>query len=423
MTTPAAHSLSREEIARFSRQLMLKGIGPAGQERLRGTKALIVGAGGLGCPVSMYLVAAGIGRLGIVDHDVVSIDNLHRQTMHDQQRVGQSKADSLKESLLRINKEADVVAYNMLLTSKNVLQLLDDYDIVADCSDNAATRYLINDACVLSGKPLVFGSALGWEGQFTVYNNGPNCPCYRCIFPVPPRPEHVMSCSEAGVLGPVVGVIGSLQALEIIKIAVHGHSSFAGNLWMFDGFEGTSKKISLREKMANCAICGANPQIKELQDYKKFCGSDPSDKVRSLNLLSPEKRTSPREYSNLRGKGVGTAILLDVRPPTEFDICRLPEAKNFPWEELKRAKVEAIMDKLNNTENHNKGSPVINGTSADARTKVFVVCHHGNDSQLAARHLNERLADAGVADRFTVRDIVGGLDGWALEVDTDFPRY
>uniref|UniRef100_A0A183BUD9 ThiF domain-containing protein n=1 Tax=Globodera pallida TaxID=36090 RepID=A0A183BUD9_GLOPA len=317
MTTPAAHSLSREEIARFSRQLMLKGIGPAGQERLRGTKALIVGAGGLGCPVSMYLVAAGIGRLGIVDHDVVSIDNLHRQTMHDQQRVGQSKADSLKESLLRINKEADVVAYNMLLTSKNVLQLLDDYDIVADCSDNAATRYLINDACVLSGKPLVFGSALGWEGQFTVYNNGPNCPCYRCIFPVPPRPEHVMSCSEAGVLGPVVGVIGSLQALEIIKIAVHGHSSFAGNLWMFDGFEGTSKKISLvpipcvpwQEKQL-CAVLDS--RIRKLPD-SQFAIS------RSASLRSnlPKKKLS-------HAKALKEAIIFKKKTPNSVQSAVTP---------------------------------------------------------------------------------------------------
>ncbi|KAL3098946.1 hypothetical protein niasHS_000934 [Heterodera schachtii] len=415
------HSLSKQEIARFSRQLMLKGIGPSGQERIRETNVLIIGAGGLGCPVSMYLVAAGIGRLGIVDHDVVSIDNLHRQTMHDQKRVGQSKADSLKESLSRINNEANVVAYNVLLTSKNVLQLFRDYDIVADCSDNVATRYLINDACVLSGKPLVYGSALGWEGQFTVYNNGTNCPCFRCIFPDPPSPEHVMSCSEAGVLGPVVGVIGSLQALEIIKIAVSGKSSFAGNLWMFDGFEGISKKISLREKMSNCAICSENPRITELQDYQKFCRSDPSDKVRSLCVLSAEQRVSPTEYLNLRNKVGGPFILLDVRPPTEFEICHLPEAKNFPWEELRRAKMEMIIDKINNS--MERKSPTINGAGNNGKTKVFVVCHHGNDSQLAACHLHKQLSEAGIGDRFMVRDIVGGMDGWALEVDADFPRY
>uniref|UniRef100_A0A915NT14 Adenylyltransferase and sulfurtransferase MOCS3 homolog n=1 Tax=Meloidogyne floridensis TaxID=298350 RepID=A0A915NT14_9BILA len=374
MVSPHSHSLNKEEIARFSRQLMLKGIGPSGQERLREIRVLIVGAGGLGCPVALYLAAAGVGKIGIVDHDIVSVDNLHRQIAHNENRLDEPKVDSLKQSLLSINSKVDVVTLNVLLTSKNAQQIFCDYDIVADCSDNVATRYLINDACVLTGKPLVSGSALGWEGQLTVYNNGQKCPCYRCIFPEPPSPEMVTSCSEGGVLGPVVGVIGSLQALEIIKIAVLGKSSFAGNLWLFDGFDGKTKMISLREKIAGCAICSENPKITELQDYEKFCGSGPTDKVRSLDLLPNDQRITTVEYSKLRhAKG---NILLDVRPHSEFEI-------------------------------------------------FFVCCHRGNDSQLATRHLRERLSTAGLlGSRFTnVRDISGGLEEWALKIDDTFPRY
>nr|CAD2142943.1 unnamed protein product [Meloidogyne enterolobii] len=415
MVSPHSHSLSKEEIARFSRQLMLKGIGPSGQERLREIRVLIVGAGGLGCPVALYLAAAGVGKIGIVDHDIVSVDNLHRQIAHNENRLDEPKVDSLKQSLLSINSKVDVVTLNLLLTSKNAQQIFCDYDIVADCSDNVATRYLINDACVLTGKPLVSGSALGWEGQLTVYNNGQKCPCYRCIFPEPPSPEMVTSCSEGGVLGPVVGVIGSLQALEIIKIAVLGKSSFAGNLWLFDGFDGKTKMISLREKIAGCAICSENPKITELQDYEKFCGSGPTDKVRSLDLLPNDQRITTAEYSKLRhAKG---NILLDVRPHSEFEICHLSEAINIPWDEMKKVSIETVIEQLNEEKERRQE----NGEGIN----VFVCCHRGNDSQLATRHLRERLSTAGLlGSRFTnVRDIFGGLEEWALKIDDTFPRY
>jgi len=231
----------------------------------------------------------------------------------------------------------------------------------------------------------------------------------------------VTSCSEGGVLGPVVGVIGSLQALETIKIAVTGKSSFAGNLWLFDGFDGKTKMISMREKMPICAICSENPKIKELQDYEKFCGSGPTDKVRCLDLLSDEERISPREYSKLSSRG----NLIDVRPVTEFEICHLSNAKSFPLDELKKANVQTIMQKLS-TVNDNANNTLQNGTmhgADDISTKVFVVCHRGNDSQLAMRLLRERLSSASLLDQFTLRDISGGLERWAQDVDPSFPRY
>ncbi|KAF7637690.1 Adenylyltransferase and sulfurtransferase MOCS3-like protein [Meloidogyne graminicola] len=362
MVSPHTHSLSKEDIARFSRQLMLKGIGPAGQERLRDIRVLIIGAGGLGCPVALYLAAAGVGKIGIVDHDTVSIDNLHRQIAHNETRLNEPKVESLKKALLNINSKVLVIALNLLLTSKNSQQIFCDYDIVADCSDNVATRYLINDACVLTGKPLVSGSALGWEGQLTVYNNGQKCPCYRCIFPEPPSPEMVTSCSEGGVLGPVVGVIGSLQALEIIKISVLGKSSFAGNLWLFDGFDGKTKMISLREKIAGCAICSENPKITELQDYEKFCGSGPTDKVRSLDILPKNQRITTMEYSKLRHTKEGI-ILLDVRPRSEFEICHLHEAINIPLDDLKKWSIETIIEQFNDEKERRQG----NGEGIDGK--------------------------------------------------------
>ncbi|KAI1733046.1 thiF family domain-containing protein [Ditylenchus destructor] len=402
----SSHSLTKEEVSRFSRQLLLQGIGSSGQERIRDCSVLIVGAGGLGCPVAIYLAAAGVGRIGVVDHDTVSLDNLHRQILHDESRVGLSKVESIKESILRLNSETQVMPYEMLITSANALEIVQNFDIVADCSDNVATRYLVNDACVFTGKPLVSGSALGWEGQLTVYNNGPKCPCYRCIFPVPPNPENVTNCSEAGVLGPIVGVIGSLQALEVIKLAVRGVSSFAGNLWLFDGFDGKIRTISLREKMASCAVCGKNATIKELQNYEQFCGAGPTDKPPSLSIIPNDERITVQDYYMLRQQTRPT--LIDTRPTSEFEICHLPEAKNIPLSELKKLDPNTIL----------KG---INGDGANnIQETVYVVCHRGNDSQLAIALLREKMASSGCAIKF--RDIIGGLDDWAL-IDQSFPRY
>jgi len=407
----ADHTLSSDEVLRFSRQLILKGFGPRNQEKLKSAAVLIIGAGGLGCPLATYLTAAGVGRIGIVDHDVVSIDNLHRQIMHDQERVGDAKVDSLKKSLLRLNSDVKVTVYDVLMSSSNALSLVSDYDIVADCSDNVPTRYLVNDACVLSKKPIVSGSALGWEGQMTVYNCGEKCPCYRCIFPVPPNPETVTNCSDAGVLGPIVGIIGSLQALEVIKIIVTGLSSFAGYLWLFDGFEARARTICLRDKLPGCAICGKDPTITELQEYEQFCGSGSTDKIKSLSILSNADRISVKEFDELRKNSQTDTLLVDVRPSNEFEICRLEDAKNFPLEDLKKVEVKTLLEKID--------PKLVNSVSKSSG--FYVICHRGNDSQLAVNLLKEKMV--GTRFKIIVKDIIGGLDNWAVEVDKSFPRY
>jgi adenylyltransferase/sulfurtransferase len=261
------HSLTKEEIARFSRQLILQGFGATAQDRLKSASVLIVGAGGLGCPTAIYLAAAGVGTLGIVDHDVVSLDNLHRQILHDEAQIDHPKVESLKQSILRLNSAVNVLTYQHLLTSKNAMEVIKAYDVVADCSDNVATRYLINDACVLLGKPLVSGSALGWEGQLTVYNNGPKCPCYRCIFPTPPSPDTVTNCSEGGVLGPIVGIIGSLQALEVMKIIVRGESSLSILRRLALAFR------RLRREDTNYQLAGQDAQLRSLRPTTKCEGA------------------------------------------------------------------------------------------------------------------------------------------------------
>ncbi|KAI6197089.1 hypothetical protein M3Y94_01183900 [Aphelenchoides besseyi] len=399
-----SHNLSRDEIARFSRQLILRDFGPAGQEALKNLSVLVVGCGGLGCPVASYLAAAGIGRLGLVDHDEVSLDNLHRQIVHDESRVGVPKVESMRDALKRLNSNVDIDIHPVLLDRSNALEIVEKYDLVADCSDNVATRYLVNDACILKKKPLVSGSALGWEGQLTVYGCGATCPCYRCLFSKPPPPESVTNCSEGGVLGPVTGVIGSMQALEVIKIAISKKSTLAGSLFHFDGLEGRTRTFYLRDRNAKCVVCGDEPTIRELQDYPQFCGSGPTDKVTTRHLLSEDQRISVRDFAVRRFDAEKRPLLIDTRPPLEFEICHLPEALNFPLDELEAADRSSIETKLKERKE---------------QSDVFVICHRGNDSQLAVKLLQEKLSESGI--RF--RDVIGGLDAFARDVDSKFPIY
>ncbi|KAI6198273.1 Adenylyltransferase and sulfurtransferase MOCS3 [Aphelenchoides fujianensis] len=388
MTSFAAHGLTRDEIGRFSRQLILRDFGAervrtkkrtgfTRQEALKKLSVLIVGAGGLGCPVAAYLAAAGVGRLGVVDHDEISLDNVHRQFLHDEAKVGRPKVESLKEAIERLNSKVEVETFAVLLDRSNALEIVEKFDVVADCSDNVATRYLVNDACILKKKPLVSGSALGWEGQLTT------CPCYRCLFPKPPPPESVTNCSEGGVLGPITGVIGSMQALEVIKIAANGKSSLAGSLFHFDGLEGRTRTFFLRDRNPN----SAGP-------------------VTARNLLADDQRISARDFAVRRFDESERPLLVDTRPPTEFEICHLPEALNIPLNELESDDRAAIEEKLR-------------GKSAEAPKEVFVICHRGNDSQLAVQLLQKKLDVAGI--RF--RDVVGGLDAFARDVDPNFPLY
>lgn len=409
----AKATLSKEDIMRYSRQLLLPELSVQGQLNLSKTSVLIVGCGGLGCPLAQYLAAAGIGRLGLLDYDEVELSNLHRQILHGEENRGQAKALSAANSVKRLNSTVECVPYHLQLSPENALQLIQQYDIVADCSDNVPTRYLVNDACVLSGKPLVSASALRMEGQLTVYNYYGG-PCYRCLYPVPPPPEMVTNCSDGGVLGVVPGIMGSLQALEVIKIAAGRASSCSQQLVMFDALETRFRSIKLRPKQANCAVCGENPSVTKLVDYEAFCGSAATDKCQKLNLLSRDQRITVKEYKMVLDSA-DPHILLDVRPDIEVDICHLPFSLNIPLSSLEERKSDQILllrDRI---------SQLKQQMADDHRPPVFVICKLGNFSQKAVQIL-EQMSGSEV-DCITVKDICGGLMAWASKVDLTFPQY
>uniref|UniRef100_A0A8C6STH7 Adenylyltransferase and sulfurtransferase MOCS3 n=1 Tax=Neogobius melanostomus TaxID=47308 RepID=A0A8C6STH7_9GOBI len=399
-------SLSNEEIMRYSRQLILSELSVQGQLNLSKTSVLVVGCGGLGCPLAQYLAAAGIGRLGLLDYDEVELSNLHRQVLHGEENRAKLKL------CLRLNSTVQCVPYHLQLSPENALQLIQQYPLytVIYCSDNVPTRYLVNDACVLSGKPLVSASALRMEGQLTVYNYCGG-PCYRCLYPVPPPPETVTNCSDGGVLGVVPGIMGCLQALEVLKIASGRGSSCGQQLVMFDALETRFRSIKLRPKQTKCAVCGENPSITQLVDYEVFCGSAATDKCQNLNLLSRDQRITVKVMS----LSAEPHILLDVRPDVEVDICHLPFSLNIPLsslEERKSDQIQLLRDRINQVKQQMAG---------DHRPPVFVICKLGNFSQKAVQVLEEM--NGSEVDRITVKDICGGLMAWASAVDPTFPQY
>lgn len=405
--------LSRAEILRYSRQLVLPELGVRGQLRLASASVLVVGCGGLGCPLAQYLAAAGVGRLGLVDHDVVETSNLARQVLHDEARAGQAKARSAAAALRRLNPAVECVAYARALSEAWALELVRAYDVVADCSDNVPTRYLVNDACVLAGRPLVSASALRFEGQLTVYHCDGG-PCYRCIFPRPPPSETVTNCADGGVLGVVPGVLGCVQALEVLKIAAGLGPSYSGSLLLFDGLGGHFRQIRLRRRRPDCAVCGQQPTVTRLQDYEAFCGSSATDKCRVLKLLGPDERISVTDYKRLLDSGA-PHVLLDVRPQVEVDICRLPHALHIPLNKLDGRDADSL--KL-------LGDALQEGkrNSQEGALSVYVICKLGNDSQKAVRVL-QSLTAVPELDSLTVQDIVGGLMAWAAKIDESFPQY
>jgi adenylyltransferase/sulfurtransferase len=319
--------LSVEEVGRYGRQLILPEWGRRGQESVKANSVLIVGVGGLGCPCALYLAAAGIGRLGLLDYDRVELSNLHRQVLHCENRVGVAKTESGRDAVKGLNSHVSVTTHTVLLDSTNALSILSQYDIIVDATDNVATRYLLNDGCVLLGKPLVSGSALRFEGQLTVYG-WRGGPCYRCLFPSPPPPASVTNCSEGGVLGVVPGVIGSLQALEALKIASGMEPLYSQQLLLFDALGGGFRTIRLRPRQPQCAVCGENPSITALIDYELFCGSRADDKEKRVDILDPELRVSPQEYSKVVSGGK-PHLMLDVREEVEYQICHLPHSRSI----------------------------------------------------------------------------------------------
>ncbi|KAJ1985497.1 hypothetical protein H4R33_003999 [Dimargaris cristalligena] len=391
-------SLNNPEIARYSRQLLLPEVGVQGQLSLRNASVLVVGAGGLGSPCILYLAAMGVGKIGVIDHDTVEISNLQRQVIHSESRAGLSKARSARLAVHELNSDCHCIAYDLVFDYTVALSVAAEYDVVVDATDNVPTRYLVNDTCVLLGKPLVSASALKLDGQLTVYNYAGG-PCYRCLFPVPPPPETVTNCSDGGVLGVVPGILGTLQALEVVKILTGVKAKEAPTLLLFSAFSSpTFRSIKIRGKQAHCAVCGTQPTITELQDYVAFCGSQPTDGPVHLNLLPAGDRITCADYHTLRQTGQ-PHLLVDVREPVQYDICRLPGSLHVPWRDF----AQRVPD-------------ILAAREAVSHQPIYIICRLGNDSQEAVLHLRER----GVVD---AKDIVGGLLEWHQSVDPTFPAY
>lgn len=400
------YGLSNGEILRYSRQIFLPEIGIKGQIKLKNSSILIVGAGGLGCPAALYLASAGAGQIGIIDYDDVEINNLHRQLLYAETQIGIPKVNAAAENLNRLNSDIKVIPYKIQLDSSNALNIIKSYDVVIDATDNVATRYLLNDACVLSNKPLVSGSALKFEGHLSVFNY--NGPCYRCLFPKPPPPETVTNCGDGGVFGPAVGTIGVLQALEALKIVLDLPHVLSGQLLLFDGLETKFRKINLRGKNRNCAICGEHPTLCKLIDYEQFCGAKANDKEPKLNLLKNEDRISVEEYNTTLKLGTETHLLIDVRSAEEFDICHLKNSINIPLRNINNnEKVTLIRNRIQEIQKqHNDAS-------------LYVICRRGNDSQKAVKSLQETFKESNIE----IKDVIGGIHAWSKKIDSTFPVY
>jgi adenylyltransferase/sulfurtransferase len=406
----AGHGLSRDEVCRYSRQAILPAFGPTAQARLCRGSVLVVGAGGLGSPAALYLVAAGVGRLGVVDRDAVELSNLHRQVIHGEASVGAHKADSAAAALRALNSSVAVEPHRGGLTPANAVALVRAYDVIVDATDNAPTRYLLSDACAVARRPLVSGAAIGADGQLSVYCAGGDCPCYRCLFPEPPAAGNCARCADAGVLGPVPGVVGALQALEAIKILAGVGAPLARRLLALDFMAPRFHLVKLRPRAAGCAACGDAPTITEASlpayDYAAFTGQAPSDgPPPPLTLLRPGERRAPAELAALLKEGA-PLVLLDVRPAEQFALAALPGALNCPFQKLD-AHLPVIRAAL----------AAAGGVAGAAPPALVVVCRRGNDSQRAVAALRGEPAAAHAVD------LAGGMEAWAREADAEFPLY
>lgn len=379
--------LSREEILRYSRHLLIPEVGLEGQRRLKASSALIVGTGGLGSPVALYLAAAGIGRIGLVDYDVVDSSNLQRQVIHGTSTVGKLKVESAKAKLLDLNPDIQVDVYNEPYTSENALRIARDYDIILDGTDNFPTRYLTNDVAVFLGKPNVYASIYRFDGQVSVFY-AEEGPCYRCLFPEPPPPGLVPSCAEGGVLGVLPGTIGTLQATEVLKVLLGIGEPLIGKLLLYNALDMSFDVVKLK-KNPNCRVCGPNADITELIDYEEFCGvpsHDHEEGSAGAGFDITASELSERiKHNHLK--------LLDVREPHELEISALPNAVNIPLGQLAGRLSEL-----------------------DSAEEMVVFCKGGTRS---ARAL-ELLASAGFKK---VKNLKGGINAWAKEVDPKLPVY
>ncbi len=322
-TSSGVPVLTGSQMERYSRQTILEEVGIEGQARLLRSKVLIIGAGGLGSPVALYLAAAGVGTLGIVDGDRVDLTNLHRQILHSTQALGQPKTESAQRTLAELNPDVTVVPYQTVLTSANAFEIIQPYDVVVNGSDNFPTRYLVNDACVLLGKPLVDASILKWEGQATTFLPGQGC--YRCLFPTPPPPGAVPSCAEGGIFGALCGYFGARQAIEVLKILLGVGETLANKLLIFDALEGETRIVRW-SRNPECPVCGDHPTILALIDYEQFCGMPAHDRGPAIPEISPVDA-----YQMLERGGVQ---LIDVREPWEYEEAHIPDCRLIPMGEV-----------------------------------------------------------------------------------------
>ncbi len=376
--------LSADELKRYARHLVLPEIGTDGQEKLMSANALIVGAGGLGSPAALYLAAAGVGRIGIVDFDVVDVTNLQRQILHSTQDVGRPKVESAKEKILSINPHIKVETFETKLSSENALEILKEYDVVVDGTDNFPTRYLVNDACVFLKKPLVYGSIFRFEGQVSVFD-AQHGPCYRCLYPAPPPPELVQNCADAGVVGVLPGIIGSIQANEALKLILGIGKPLIGKLLMFDALAMEFRTLKITKDPA-CPICGSNPTITHLIDYEAFCG------ITSSRLSHAEPATMTVEELKARIDAGNSPFLLDVREPYEAQLASIGGTL------IPLGTLSGRLSELNKEQ------------------EIVVYCHHG----IRSAHAVGLLRRAGFTN---VKNLSGGIDEWARVVDGGVPRY
>ncbi len=384
--------LTQGEIERYSRHLVIPEFGMEGQLKLKQARVLIIGAGGLGSPIGMYLAAAGIGKIGIVDFDTISYSNLQRQLLYSTNDVGHPKTELAKQRLLEINPNVEIVTYDTRLTKDNALEILKDYDLIADGTDNYATRYLVNDACILLGKPFVYGSILRFDGQVSFFDPKTG-PCYRCLYPEPPSPGEVPSCEEGGVLGVLPGIIGSIQANEAIKYVIGKGELLQGRLLMLDALEMSFRELKY-SKDPNCPACSEDPLITALLDYELFCGTKQNNNLNEKNMSDfSEWEISVEEYKEKSDKD-SKHFLLDVREEFETKIASIG-GHLIPLSELRDRIIELPEDK---------------------NAEIIVYCRTGNRSHHATMYLKEQ--------GFTnVKNLLGGIHAWHDRIDPEVKKY
>ena len=380
--------LNNDEIRRYSRHLILPEVGLSGQKKICSTSVLCIGAGGLGSPIAMYLAAAGIGKLGILDFDIVDFSNLQRQIVHGTEDVGRPKTQSAKETINAINPNVEVVIHNTRISSENALDIIQPYDIVVDGTDNFPTRYLTNDACVLLKKANVYGSIFRFEGQASVFAPHLGGPCYRCLYPEPPPPGMVPSCAEGGVLGVLPGIIGTIQATEILKLALGKGSSLVGRLLLFNALDMKFRELKLRRD-PKCPVCGENPTVTELIDYEMFCGITPEPASPTSNPDEVNVQEMKRALDNPK---LGIRVI-DVREPDEYQIAHVNGVPLIPLSTLPQRFMEL-----------------------DPNQQHYIHCKSGVRSLRALQFLKEQ----GFKYLKSVR---GGISAWSDEIDHNVPKY